>query len=64
MKVRDCSKCKFFEQRYWNQKYKPVNYHMVGISHVYGFCSKHKQRVLKIKKCMYKELIPNDTGTN
>ena len=37
MKVRDCSKCKFFEQRYWNQKYKPANYHMVGISHVYGF---------------------------
>lgn len=52
MKVSICEKCKYCKRRSWRTYYKPFNYHAVGISHVYAYCEKYKERCLKVKECM------------
>ena len=51
MKVKICEKCKNHTRYVWTQKYKPANYHTIGINHAYGFCIKYNKRCLDIKKC-------------
>lgn len=51
MQVSKCCKCPFYHRKTWNSSYQPAGYHRVGMSHAYGFCSKHKQKCLEIKHC-------------
>lgn len=52
MKVSVCEKCKYYQRRVWSSYYKPNNYHAIGVSHAYAYCSKNKERCLKVKKCL------------
>ena len=51
MRVKDCQKCKYYKRRTWSHKHYSANYHPVGMTHAYGFCEKHKERCLLIKRC-------------
>ena len=51
MTVKKCEKCLYYQRKTWSQYYKPNNYHAIGFSHAYGYCKKHNQRCLEIKKC-------------
>lgn len=55
MKVQDCEKCKHYKRCTWSQYYIPTNYHPIGMSHAYAYCTKHKRRCVEIKKCYEKE---------
>ena len=55
MKVKDCIKCMYYWRRTWSQKYKPANYHAIGISHAYAFCLKYNKRCLKVLKSQCKD---------
>ena len=51
MRVEECKKCAFYTRRKWTQFYAPVNYHPIGMTHEYGFCTKHNKRCSRVKKC-------------
>ena len=51
MKVKVCQCCEFFKRRTYSTYYVPKNYHPIGMSHVYGYCSFHNKRVSDVKKC-------------
>lgn len=51
MKVSICEKCKYYRRKTWSTYYKPSNYHAIGVSHAYAYCTKCKERCLNIKKC-------------
>ena len=51
MKVSKCKQCNHYKRRVWAQYYTPANYHPIGFSHAYAFCTKHKCRCLEVKKC-------------
>lgn len=51
MKVKDCKKCPKCVRRVWSDYYVPRNYHPIGMSHAYAYCTLHKKRVLDVKKC-------------
>lgn len=51
MKIETCKKCQHYQRRVWSASYKPNNYHLIGVSHAYGFCLKNQCRCLNIKKC-------------
>lgn len=51
MKVKDCKTCEFCERRTFSTYHTPKNYHPVGFSHAYAYCTLHQKRVSEIKKC-------------
>lgn len=51
MRVKDCKGCRHCKRRVWSQEYKPKNYHAIGFSHAYAYCTKHQKRVSEVKKC-------------
>lgn len=51
MKVSECYGCRYCERRVWSSSYKPANYHEVGVSHAYRYCTLNKARCLKVKFC-------------
>ncbi len=51
MRVKNCRSCMYCKNKRRITRYKPSNYHAVGIVHVYAYCDKHQKRVLDIKKC-------------
>jgi hypothetical protein len=51
MRVKDCEKCEHCQRRVWSQYYEPNNYHPIGMSHAYAYCTKHQKRVRDVKKC-------------
>ena len=51
MKVKDCKKCECCERRTYSTYHVPTNYHPIGMSHAYAYCSLHKKRVLEVKRC-------------
>jgi hypothetical protein len=51
MKVKDCEKCEHRQRRVWSQYYEPKDYHAIGMSHAYAYCTKHQKRVRDVKKC-------------
>lgn len=50
MKVSKCKKCFFCERRTWSSSYKPANYHEIGVSHAYRYCTIFEKRCLEIKE--------------
>lgn len=57
MKVKECNLCPYFQRKRWVTYHTPNNYHAIGITHAYGYCSKYKRRCLEIKKCYNVEEI-------
>jgi hypothetical protein len=51
MKVADCEKCKHHERRTWSHPHYCANYHTIGMSHAYAYCTKHCKRCADVKKC-------------
>ena len=51
MKVSVCEKCEHYRRKTWVTKYKPADYHTIGITHAYGYCKKYQKRCLIIYKC-------------
>ncbi len=51
MKVKDCETCKHCQRRTWAQYHTPKNYHPIGFTHAYAYCTKHKRRVAEVRKC-------------
>ena len=51
MKVSNCKKCKYYQRKVWSTYYKPGNYHAIGVSHAYGYCTRYKCRCLDVNKC-------------
>ena len=51
MRVKDCKKCPFRRRRTWTEYYRPRNYHPIGMTHAYAYCTFHKKRVLDVKQC-------------
>ena len=51
MKVAECEKCKHHKRRVWSQYYQPANYHAIGQSHAYGYCTAYEKRCLSVRKC-------------
>lgn len=51
MRVKDCRGCRYCERRVWSSSYKPANYHEVGVSHAYRYCTLKKDRCLNVKSC-------------
>jgi hypothetical protein len=56
VRVKDCEGCKHNQRRTWSQYHKPKNFHAVGFSHAYAYCTKHQQRVSAVKKCSEMEV--------
>jgi len=50
MKVSKCERCKHYKRRVWSQRYEPTNYHAIGMSHAYGYCTAHKRRCREVRK--------------
>ena len=59
MKVSICRKCKHFRERRWSQYYEPRNYHAIGMTHVYGYCTRMKQRCVDVKD---NDCVPGQTS--
>lgn len=55
MKVRECKRCEYNKRRAWKQYHEPVNYHPIGMSHVYAYCKYYRKRCSEITKCYRKE---------
>ena len=51
MRVKDCRSCPHCQRRVWSDYYTPKNYHPIGMSHAYAYCTKHRKRVTEVKKC-------------
>lgn len=51
MRVEHCKSCKHCERRVWSSSYKPANYHAVGVSHAYRYCTFHDARCLSVRQC-------------
>ena len=51
MKVKQCEKCEHYKRRVWSQYHEPKNYHPIGFSHAYAYCTKFQKRCLSIKHC-------------
>lgn len=51
MKVKECEKCKHYKRYVWSQYYQPANYHAIGQSHAYGYCTAYDRRCLQVKRC-------------
>ena len=51
MKVKLCKTCNCYKRRVWSSFYKPKNYHEIGVSHAYAWCTKHNKRCLEVKRC-------------
>lgn len=51
MRVKDCKGCRHCDRRVWSSSYKPANYHRVGVSHAYSYCTLKKDRCLNVKFC-------------
>lgn len=51
MKVANCEKCKHYQRRTWSHAHYPANYHAIGMSHAYAYCTKHCKRCGDVKKC-------------
>jgi hypothetical protein len=58
MKVKDCQGCRHKQRRTWSQYVKPNNFHAIGFTHAYAYCTKHQKRVRDVKKCNVKEVTP------
>ena len=52
MKVKDCKKCPKCVRRTWKDYYVPRNYHPIGMTHAYAWCTLHKKRVRDVKNCV------------
>lgn len=57
MKVSKCSGCPHFKERKWSHPYKPKGYHTIGMTHVYGYCTKYGERCLDIRRCVEPDTI-------
>lgn len=51
MKVKECEKCEYYERRRWSHIYYPNGYHAIGMTHAFGYCTKHKRKCREVKKC-------------
>lgn len=51
MKVKECESCLYFSRRIWTQYYESKNYHPIGMTHAYGYCTKYKKRCVEVKSC-------------
>ena len=51
MKVKDCRMCPYHERRVWHTYYRPRNYHAIGMTHAYAYCTLHQKRILKVRNC-------------
>ena len=51
MRVKDCRSCPHCQRRVWSDYHIPKNYHPIGMSHAYAYCTKHRKRVSEVKKC-------------
>ena len=51
MKVSECEKCAHYKRCVYSNYYRPAGYHPIGMSHAYGYCTKHQDRCLNIKLC-------------
>lgn len=51
MKVRDCEKCGHSKRLVWTQRYKPGNYHTIGLNHAYCYCTKANERCALVRRC-------------
>ena len=51
MKVKDCKGCASCQRRVYSTYHTPKNYHPIGMSHAYAYCTFHQKRVLDVKKC-------------
>ena len=56
MRVKDCKECRHCDRRVWSSSYKPANYHEIGVSHAYRYCTLHKARCLSVKSCTSMEV--------
>lgn len=60
MKVKDCKNCKHCERRTFSTYHIPKNYHPVGFSHAYAYCTLHQKRVSEVKKCKEIDNVTTD----
>lgn len=51
MKVSICEKCPFYKRKRWSHRYEPTEYHAIGMTHAYGYCTYFNKRCAEIKKC-------------
>ena len=51
MKVHDCRRCEFFQERVWTQWRFPKNYHKIGVDHAHGYCRRHQKRCTEVAGC-------------
>lgn len=51
MRVKDCERCTYCTRRTWSHYHKCRDYHPIGMTHAYAFCTKHDRRVSEVKKC-------------
>lgn len=53
MRVSDCMECEHYQRRTWSAAYHPVDYHVIGMTHAYGFCRLHDLRCSNVKSCSF-----------
>ena len=51
MKVANCEKCKHHERRTWSHPHYCANYHTIGMTHAYAYCTKHCKRCADVIRC-------------
>lgn len=51
MRVKDCNGCEHHARRTWVQYYEPQNFHPIGFTHAYAYCTKHKKRCSAVSRC-------------
>lgn len=52
MRVKDCEKCEYCQRRTYSTYYEPTNYHPIGMTHAFAYCSFHQRKVRDVKKCV------------
>lgn len=55
MRVKDCKTCAHCVRRTYSTYYEPKNYHPIGMSHAYAYCTKHRTRVAWVKNCNFSQ---------
>ena len=58
MKVSVCEGCAHHIRKTWSHVYSPANYHNIGYTHAYGYCSINNDRCSSVRKekCAFKKI--------
>lgn len=51
MIVGDCRHCSAYREKRYSIRRKPNNYHTIGQTYRYGWCTYYNARCLSIKRC-------------